>query len=120
MNPIQSSPTFTELYVVELGSRAQTTHSLMDFLVLRAKRINPQEMAHRIFHQKPVASTSGASTSAVSTGAVPEQAKKAKTSSVRCRAQYYLHRCPQFRALTLRAKLETVNEAKLCHNCFAS
>lgn len=47
-------------------------------------------------------------------------AKKRKTACPRCCGNHYLHRCEQFRALKLLAKLETLRDANICGNCFSS
>lgn len=98
-----------------------TLDSFINFLVLRSKRISPLELAARtgqpVQMQPSTSSAAGSDDCSRPTGTVP---KRAKTSCVRCKGDHFLHRCKPFKDLTLKAKLETVNRAKLCHNCFSA
>lgn len=102
------------IWLWQLKDREPTLNEFAEFLADLAKRIptlsRPTPSAIKPNGRSEV---NGANESK---GAVP---KKAKIVCPRCEGPHLLHRCEQFRALTLRAKVETVNRAKICANCFA-
>lgn len=97
------------IWAWELADREPTLDEFVNFLMERTKRIP------KAAKPKPVPSISQ-SVKGQEKGA---GAKKSKVTCVRCGGPHHLHRCEQFRALVLRAKIETVERAKLCANCFS-
>lgn len=135
------------LWTWQTENQEPSLDQFIGFLIKRAKRISPSELTTsnpRARTNSPIPSTSRAvlDTACATvpyTGTIPKQravastsrenpydlvfgtsAKKQKTVCPRCEADHFLHRCPQFKTLTLRAKLATIDKAKLCHNCFAA
>lgn len=130
------------LWSWQLEKTEPTLDGFVSFLTKRASMIVPIERGEKpalsnasSSSSRALASTSGAWAS--TSGAIPKQKagvskdlvfkqdakpdkKRAKTSCPRCSADHYLHRCEQFRTLTMTAKLETVDRARLCRNCFSS
>lgn len=117
--------TSLNIWLWELDNREPTLNEFAGFLAKLAKKVQSNLVP------LPVQSTSGVITRRAepnaphgffkakigpSKGAV---AKKAKIVCPRCEGGHLLHRCLQFRTLTLSAKVETVARARVCANCFA-
>lgn len=124
--------TSQSLWNWQLEKGEPTLDGFANFLAKRASMIAPIELG-----AKPSVSNVCASTSKACTGAIPKQnvpvnknmvfkdfsgkpeKKRAKTSCPRCSADHYLHRCDLFRKLILSAKIDTIERARLCRNCFS-
>lgn len=91
----QLDPTSQTLWLWQLEAEEPSLDCFIHFLTKRARTMVPTEKS-----------------------AGGNSAKKKKVRCVRCEADHYLHKCAPFKALTLRAKWDTVRQAKLCANCF--
>lgn len=97
-------PITQHMWHFSLAENEPTLNGLIDFLVKREKFVAPSELVERELrfnYEMP-------------------SDKKARTVCVRCKGAHFLHRCPMFKELTLQAKINTLNEARLCINCFSS
>lgn len=125
-----------------------TLDLFMEFLTERVKNILPKELPFLAnpFSRPPSSCGSDGQqagpSNAGGTGAIPKtrilagrndhaffhgedsasegRKEKRAMKCPRCEANHPLHRCAQFSALTWRARLETVKQAKLCNNCFSN
>lgn len=102
------------IWLWQLKEREPTLNEFAEFLADLAKRI-PTLSCPTTSAIKPNG-RSEVNGSTESKGAVP---KKPKIVCPRCEGPHLLHRCEQFRTLTLAAKVETVRRAKICANCFS-
>lgn len=120
--------TSQSLWSWKLDKSEPTLDGFVDFLTKRAKTIAPVELG-----ATATLSSVCASSSKPCTGAIPKpsavvnknlefttEKKRPKTSCPRCSADHYLHRCEVFRSLALTAKEQTVDQARLCRNCFSA
>lgn len=125
--------TSQSLWSWHIEGQEPTLSAFIGFLTKRAKRITPKELpswASMMESNSRASSFVSAGASSTSHVVVPStsngtttsgaMAKKVKTVCVRCQGEHFLHRCPQFRTLTIPAKRATLNQARLCHNCFSA
>lgn len=108
------------IWLWELKDREPTLNEFVEFLAQLTKRI-PAITSQAQFPSTSRAAVGHADSNASRSSANGQEksAKKAKVVCPRCEGSHLLHRCEQFRTLTLSAKVETVRRAKVCANCFA-
>lgn len=108
------------IWLWQLNDREPTLNEFVEFLAQLTKRI-PAITSQAQFPSTSRAAVGRADSNASRSSANGQEksAKKAKVVCPRCEGSHLLHRCEQFRTLTLSAKVETVRRAKVCANCFA-
>lgn len=107
--------TSRSLWMWQLDRAEPSINDFINFLVKRSKRVEPYEKsAVRSVQSSPrtLMPSELPSTS--------QQAKKSKIVCAYCHGGHYLHKCEYFKTLALKAKRTTLDQARLCHNCFSA
>lgn len=128
------------LWMWQVDRNEPTLEQLVNFLVKRGSRIEaherPQLAPAQGVVQRPAPAQGVVQRPAQAQGAIPRapaparaagagrpavpKNKKHKPVCVSCGGEHYLHRCEDFKQMSLAQKRALLDHHRLCHNCFSS